>query len=559
GTCKPATCTDGVKNGDETGVDCGGACTVPETCNGVDDDCNGSVDDGLGTISCGVGACQVNAPSCVNGQPGACIPGAPTAEVCDNLDNDCDGQTDEGNPGGGQACNTGLSGVCSAGATMCAAGGQIVCAQTTQSTAEVCDTVDNDCDGIVDEGCGCADGQTQPCYGGPAGTQGVGLCHAGVQTCAAGVFGACVGAVTPAPEACNGADDNCNGQTDEGLGTISCGVGACNTTVPACAGGQPNNCTPGVPTAEVCDGVDNDCNGLTDDNVPSQACNTGLQGVCSAGTTACVGAALICMQTTPAAGVEDCSNALDDTCDGVVNEGCVCVPSTTAACYSGPANTNGVGLCHGGTKTCNAAGTAYGACVGEVTPAASESCGTVGDDNCNGSANEGCAATTCNLFTETFDPAVHPQNTAFYKADWCNETTVPSSNMPLCMAGTRGMRTNGSSSSAQLWVYRGTSSCTGVKISYQWYQFAASTSSLQYLQNSDSSFATCPSGSFTTAVTSAAQSALQVCSSTNNIVIPFSANANNNSVYIKFTNANFSNNAMWYDNVVVQLVGCPCN
>ena len=55
------------------------------------------------------------------------------------------------------------------------------------------------------------------------------------------------------------------------------------------------------------------------------------------------------------------------------------------------------------------------------------------------------------------------------------------------------------------------------------------------------------------------QSALQVCSSTNNIVIPFSNDVNKNSVYIKFNNANASNNAMWYDNVVVQLVGCPCN
>jgi hypothetical protein len=68
-----------------------------EACNGVDDDCNGKVDDGLGVIACGLGACAALAPACVNGVPGVCKPGVPAPEVCgDAKDNDCDGLVDDG-------------------------------------------------------------------------------------------------------------------------------------------------------------------------------------------------------------------------------------------------------------------------------------------------------------------------------------------------------------------------------------------------------------------------------------------------------------------------------
>lgn len=95
GHCQAATCSDGVQNGNETGVDCGGACFVAEVCDGKDNDCNGSIDDGLGTTTCGIGACQVTVPFCTAGQQVVCVPGAPTTEVCDGLfDEDCDGGVD---------------------------------------------------------------------------------------------------------------------------------------------------------------------------------------------------------------------------------------------------------------------------------------------------------------------------------------------------------------------------------------------------------------------------------------------------------------------------------
>jgi hypothetical protein len=70
-----------------------------------------------------------------------------------------------------------------------------------------------------------------------------------------------------------------------------------------------------------------------------------------------------------------------------------CVPGTSLPCYEGPANTQGVGLCHDGQMTCNPDGQAFGPCVGQQLPVA-ETCATPGDDDCNGVANDqgvGCA------------------------------------------------------------------------------------------------------------------------------------------------------------------------
>jgi hypothetical protein len=72
-------------------------------------------------------------------------------ELCDGTDNNCNGHVDEGNPGGGASCGTGQPGVCSAGTQTCQ-GGALICSPNTQPSSEVCDSLDNNCDGQTDEG-----------------------------------------------------------------------------------------------------------------------------------------------------------------------------------------------------------------------------------------------------------------------------------------------------------------------------------------------------------------------------------------------------------------------
>lgn len=83
---------------------------------------------------------------------------------------------------------------------------------------------------------------------------------------------------------------------------------------------------------------------------------------------------------TPAA--ESCESPFDEDCDGAVNEGCTCSAQEGQSCYGGPAGTQGVGICHGGTVGCDLFGNV--ACQGQQLPRV-ERCATLEDDDCDGS------------------------------------------------------------------------------------------------------------------------------------------------------------------------------
>jgi hypothetical protein len=85
---------------------------------------------------------------------------------------------------------------------------------------------------------------------------------------------------------------------------------------------------------------------------------------------------------------ETCETAEDEDCDGIANESgtaCICVPGETQPCYSGPPDTQDVGVCVGGTAVCNELGTGFGPCEGEVVPSP-EDCSNMLDDDCDTTA-----------------------------------------------------------------------------------------------------------------------------------------------------------------------------
>ncbi len=134
-------------------------------------------------------------------------------EICDGLDNDCDGKTDE-DFNIGQPCSEG-KGICrSTGRRICYNSYAVCNAEAFdyRISDEICDGLDNDCDGETDEGlleC-CQWGQQLPC-----GASDVGECETDIQICTQERVWSYCAAIEPAEEICDNLDNNCDGQTDE--------------------------------------------------------------------------------------------------------------------------------------------------------------------------------------------------------------------------------------------------------------------------------------------------------------------------------------------------------
>ncbi len=359
-------------------VGANGSCEAPATyqatetsCDSVDNDCDGTTDEGC--------ACDFNGTStgvCASGviaANGTCQ--APSAyqsneTSCDGVDNDCDGVVDEG-----CSCNYNGSadGVCASGTVDASTGN---CAQPAgyESTETSCDGVDNDCDQVVDEGCNCIDGQTQSCYSSAAGTAGVGQCKAGSQTCSGGAWGNCVGEVVPTAETCDGVDNNCDGLIDEGcscnynssaVGVCAAGTNDGSGTCQAPASYQANE--------TLCDGLDNDCDGTTDEGCSCNY-NGSAVGVCANGVADGSGG---CQAPATYQATETSCDGRDNDCDGAVDEGCSCN-------YNGLAQ----GVCATATRDSS------GACqmpAGYMADEAGASCDNL-DNDCDGTTDENCCS-----------------------------------------------------------------------------------------------------------------------------------------------------------------------
>lgn len=160
-----------------------------------------------------IGVCTAGRPVCENGEFVKCDgEQLPSREVCDGLDNDCDLIVDESIFAKTATCGTNV-GECSKGLLRCR-GGKTACVGSTYKgpESELCDGLDNDCDGYVDN----IRTELELCYDGPPETVAVSPCHAGVLMCLGGRW-ECRNQTLPSIEMCDDLDNDCNGLVDDGL------------------------------------------------------------------------------------------------------------------------------------------------------------------------------------------------------------------------------------------------------------------------------------------------------------------------------------------------------
>ncbi len=403
-----------------------------ESCNGHDDDCDGIVDE-TDSVGCtvlfpdddgdGAGSDEASACVCEASESfavpvgGDCDDGddkvAPgIEEVCNLVDDDCDGDTD---PTGAVGCTEFYAdadqdgfGVVSQGACVCQPeppwtaliGGDCNDAvQTTHPSApELCNAVDDDCDGETDE----------KLVGSPCVVKNeLGTCP-GVQTCEGGE-GVCVGK-TPTAEVCNGSDDDCDSVADEGTSGAPCVAenthGSC-VGKQVCLGADGLACNAPEPTAESCNGKDDDCDGETDES-GSLGCteynaDNDKDGFGADGVSDCLCKPTAPFLTTTDGDCDDMSkksypgaaevcDTKDNDCDGETDE----TGSSACEIWLPDADTDGYSPSVVGKCLCGPSGIYTAQAAGDcddgnnaISPGAIEICDGK-DQNCNQIADETC-------------------------------------------------------------------------------------------------------------------------------------------------------------------------
>ena len=260
----------------------------------------------------------------------------PQDEVCDAIDNDCDGEVDEEVFLRGEACIPDDVALNIMGVYDCVEG-QLICLTDgiVEPQDEVCDAMDNDQDGAVDEGVdealpertcppeSCRETSAQRCVDGAL-----------IDDCDAPLF------PDSADDTCDEIDDDCDGVFSEGVMARDevCGEGCAVSASHYCVGTEwMNDCAEVLGAiSDLCDGVDEDCDGSVDEDglssvelclddtlalsVRGTRCEEGARAelICDASQLLCADQSLLIPEEC------DCADfdlpdleAIDADCDGV--------------------------------------------------------------------------------------------------------------------------------------------------------------------------------------------------------------------------------------------------
>jgi hypothetical protein len=469
---------------DDTDCDDGDAAVNPdatEVCNGIDDDCDADVDDadadvdlstasdwyadadadgygdaGAVTTACAQPSGTVSDDSdCDDGAAGV-NPGA--SEICNDIDDDCDGDiddddsgvdtstgstwyTDSDSDGYGdasapvQACDQPTGSVTDA--TDCDDGSAAV----NPGATEICNSIDDDCDGDTDDADSSLDTSTAGTWYRDADADGYGDPSMFMETCvqpSGSVTDATDcddgdAAVNPgASEVCNGTDDDCDGDIDDDDASVDLSTGGTwyvdgdsdgyggTTTVSACT--QPTGSVttstdcddataavnPGA--SEVCNGLDDDCDGDIDDADSSLDTSTGTPWYTDAdgdgygrgtATLACTAPSGTVSSSTDCddsdasinpAGSEVCDGA-DNDCDGLIDDADSSLDASTVTTWYADSDLDGYGDA-GSTTTACSEPSGYSSddtdcddSDADINPAATEVCNGY-DDDCDDVADD---------------------------------------------------------------------------------------------------------------------------------------------------------------------------
>ncbi len=439
-----------------------------EVCNARDDDCDGEVDegvtstwyadadgDGYGDPDGGAEACEAgdgyvaDASDCDDGDA-AIHPDAD--EACDGLDNDCDGEIDEDDAADAATWYADADGdgfgdpdnsvaACDAPSGFVAADGDCddADAAINPDADEVCDGLDNDCDGEIDEDDAVdaatwyADGDGDG-YGDADSTQVACEAPSGFVADNSDCDDSNAAINESADEVCDGIDNDCNGTADEdALDAVTWyadadgdGYGDADSTQDACTApsgyvSDATDCDDGDDSinpgaTELCGGVDEDCDGVVDEDDAADAptwyadSDGDGYGDASSTTAACsvpsgyVGDDTDCDDgdATVNPGATELCNGIDDDCDGTVDEDDAADASTWYADSDG----DGYGDASSTTAACSvpsgyvADDTDCDDGDAAVSPAGAELCNGI-DDDCDGTVDEDDAADASTWYADS--------------------------------------------------------------------------------------------------------------------------------------------------------------